>query len=84
MGRHTGRHYNNVAAQMHAYLNNPGYQYPHYGYDYYGGGYGGGYDLGYGGGASLFQYGAQQIGVDPMLVTDVGRFARSFMYNLLA
>ncbi|CAF1536316.1 unnamed protein product [Rotaria sp. Silwood1] len=78
MGRHTGHHYHNVAAQMHAYLNDPGYQYPYYAKTYHGGGgYGGGY-------ADLLQYSAQQFGIDPMVVSGATTFARSFMYNLLS
>lgn len=84
MGAATGNHYNNVAAQMHAYLNNGGSS---------GGGSGGLHmahghfhqhqpshgvayaSNGYGGGHSF--------GVHPVIANDVGGFARRFMRNLL-
>ncbi len=87
MGSATGNHYNNVAAQMHAYLNNGG-----------GGGGGGGGGAHHlqsaGGHINQFQpshglafasnAGANGFGlIDPVIASDVGGFARRFMRNLL-
>lgn len=84
MGAATGNHYNNVAAQMQAYLNN-------------GGGGGGGHlhsahghmhqfqpSQGLAFASNAFHSGAQRFGVDPLLlnVNDVGEFARRFVRNL--
>ncbi len=86
MGAATGNHYNNVAAQMQAYLNNGG-----------GSGGSGGQHLHSAHGhvhrshpsqglayASHAGYsGAQLLGLDPIVSNDVGTFARMFMRNLL-
>lgn len=85
MSASTGNHYHNVAAQMHAYLNNGG------------SGGGGGQGLRAAGGhvnqfqpsrglafaSNVFQGGASQFGVNPVIANDVGGFARKFMRNLL-
>ena len=79
MGRGTGMHYQNVAAQMQNYLQAPaqrrGYSYAQSPY--------------YGAPAPMiaseaFRYGAQRMGVNPMVVNDLGGFARGFMRNLLS
>lgn len=77
MGAGTGNHYNNVAAQMHAYMNNPMQRNASPFQGQFGGG----------GGrvASQFlQYGAQRMGVNPMMVNQVGGVARNIMRNILS
>lgn len=83
MSAATGNHYHNVAAQMHAYLNNGG------------GGGGGGHGLNMAAGqlnqfqpsrGLAFASNALHNGVshfDPVVANDVGGFARKFMRNLL-
>jgi hypothetical protein len=89
MGHATGNHYNNVAAQMQAYLHNGG--------GGSGGGGGGGQSLhaahgqmnqfqpsrGLAFASNSFQGGASRFGIDPVISNDVGGFARKFMINLL-
>jgi hypothetical protein len=72
MGLSTGHHYHNVAAQMHAYMNNPMQQ----NYSPIQGRFSGA--------SQALQFGAQRMGVNPMLANDVGGFARSFMRNILS
>lgn len=74
MSAGTGNHYNNVAAQMHAYMNNPMQRNP----SPYQGQFGGGVP------SQLLHYGAQRMGVNPMIANQVGGFARNFMRNILS
>jgi len=82
MGAATGNHYNNVAAQMQAYLNN-------------GGGGGGGHlhsahghmhqfqpSQGLAFASNALHSGAHHFGVDPLVVNEFGDFARRFVRNL--
>jgi len=82
MGAATGNHYNNVAAQMQAYLNN--------------GGGGGGHlhsahghmhqfqpSQGLAFASNALHSGAQHLHFDPLIANDLGGFARRFMRNLM-
>lgn len=73
MDAHTANHYNNVAANMHAYLNSP-MQSP-YAYQ--------GFPGRYGGVSQMIHYGAQRLGVNPMVVDEVGGLARGLMRSIL-
>jgi hypothetical protein len=75
MGFNTGHHYHNVAAQMNAYVNHP-VQHNHHSFQ--------GYFPQQVGASQFLQYGAQQIGVNPMVVNQLGGFARGFMHNILS
>jgi hypothetical protein len=75
MGVGTGNHYHNVAAQMHGYLNNPMQRNA----SPFQGQFGGGNVA-----SQVFQYGAQRIGVNPMMVNQVGGFARNLMHNIIS
>ncbi len=76
MGTGTGNHYNNVAAGMHAYLNNPVREHSSP--------YQGQYYRGLGAASQAFQYGAYRMGVNPIFVKDVGGFARNLMRNVVS
>lgn len=80
----TGLHYQNVAAQMQAYVNNGGGHSPH------GSGmhpvYGGMYQQHHSHPMPMApppQYGGGMRFVDPVIANDPGEFARRFMRNLL-
>ncbi len=75
MGVGTGNHYHNVAAQMQAYLHNPAQQ-NHYNFQ----GQYGGQNVA----SQVLQYGAHRMGVNPMIVNEVGGLARNFMRNILS
>lgn len=74
----TGMHYNNVAAQMHAYLHSP-HQMRRSPSPFPG-------QFGQGGNfaAQMFQQSAQRLGINQMGVNDFGGVARGFMRNLLS
>ena len=79
MGANTGMHYQNVAAQMHSYMNTPP------------GSYGRSYSRpSYGSSSApaiasqVFRYSAQQMGVNPAIANNLGGFARSFVRNVLS
>ncbi len=73
----TGNHYYNVAGQMHAYLNSPTQR--------NGSPFQGQFVAGGGRMASqALQFGAQRMGVNPMIVNGVGGFARNLMRNILS
>ncbi len=83
MGAATGNHYHNVAAQMHAYLNNGaggGGQHLHAAH-----GYMNQFQPSHGVAfaSNAFQTAGQRFGIDPVIAGDVGGFARKFMRNLL-
>jgi hypothetical protein len=80
MGAATGNHYNNVAAQMHAYLNNGGGGHLH---SAYGQMHQFQPSQGVAFASNAFHSGAQHLGVDPLISNDVGGFARRFMRNLM-
>ena len=70
MGASTGHHYHNVAAQMQAYMHSPRQNhYPFQGQ--------------FIGAPQALQFGAQRMGVNPMIVNEFGGLARNFMRNLL-
>lgn len=73
----TGNHYHNVAAQMHSYLNNQ----RQYNASPFQGQFGGGSGRI---AAQVFQYGAQRIGANPMMVNQLGGVARNIMRNVLS
>ena len=77
MGAGTGNHYNNVAAQMHAYMNNPMQRNASPFQGQFGGGGGRGP-------SQFLHYGAQRMGVNPMIANQVGGLARNFMRNILS
>jgi len=76
MGAGTGNHYHNVAAEMHAYLNNPVRRYSSP--------YQGQYYTGLTAASQALQYGAYRMGVDPIMVNEVGGLARSLMRNIIS
>ena len=78
MNMNTGAHYNKVAGQMQAYLHNSSRQAP-YQSPYYSP-YSQQEELA----SQLFQYGAQRMGVPPMIANELGGFARNMMRNVLS
>ena len=77
----TGSHYHNVAAQMHDYVNNPYPQRQGYASQPYYSPAGGAMPMI---ASQVIQYGAQRLGVDPVVINQVGGFARTFMRNVLS
>jgi hypothetical protein len=81
MGAATGNHYNNVAAQMQAYLNHshsqPSLQ-PAGGHFHQ-------HHHSHGPAFASHAYGnhGSYFGIDPVIGSDVGEFSRAFMRNLL-
>jgi hypothetical protein len=80
MGNATGLHFNNIAAQMHAYVNHGGaqnlqsahgqhHQFQHSHSPAFA--------------SHGYHHGGHGTGYSPMMGPDVGDFARSFMRNLL-
>jgi hypothetical protein len=68
MGHSTAHHYNSVAAHMHSYLHGPMQQSPYF-------------DAA----SQMFlQYGAQRMGINPMVANEIGGLARQFMHHVLS
>ncbi|UJR26106.1 hypothetical protein I4U23_007452 [Adineta vaga] len=82
MSPSTGMHYQNIAAQMQQYVNNP-HSSSHHSHGQLHSAFGGVHQFQPTHGVAYASRAATRFGVDPVITNDVGGFARSFMRNLL-